>query len=83
MDEYEHYDYPCDGDLQEAVPGKFVVFKGPMDLDSTPMWSIVTTRAASESSALFLLGYADVLWDMDVVRLNNPAMMPRPSSRAA
>ena len=31
-DEYEHYDNPLNGDLHEVVPGKFIAFKGPVDL---------------------------------------------------
>ncbi len=32
VDEYEHYDDPVNGDLHEVVPGKFLAFKGPVDL---------------------------------------------------
>ena len=32
VDEYENYDSPLNGDLHEVVPGKFVTFKGPVDL---------------------------------------------------
>ena len=32
VDEYEHYDNPINGDLHEVVPGKFIAFKGPVDL---------------------------------------------------
>jgi cell division cycle 14 len=30
--EYRHYDDPCNGDFHEVVPGKFIAFKGPVDL---------------------------------------------------
>ena len=32
VDEYEHYDDPINGDVHEVVPGKFLAFKGPVDL---------------------------------------------------
>jgi cell division cycle 14 len=32
VDEYEHYDNPINGDMHEVVPGKFLAFKGPVDL---------------------------------------------------
>jgi cell division cycle 14 len=31
--EYRHYDSPCNGDFHEVVPGTFIAFKGPRDLD--------------------------------------------------
>ncbi len=31
--EYRHYDSPCNGDFHEVVPGTFIAFKGPKDLD--------------------------------------------------
>jgi cell division cycle 14 len=33
IEEYEHYDEPLNGDLHEVIPGKFVAFKGPKDLE--------------------------------------------------
>jgi cell division cycle 14 len=33
VEEYEHYDQPLNGDLDEVIPGKFVAFKGPKDLE--------------------------------------------------
>ena len=32
IDEYEHYDNPANGDLQEVVPGKLVALRDPVDL---------------------------------------------------
>ena len=32
VDEYAHHDDPLNGDLHEVVPGKFIAFKGPVDL---------------------------------------------------
>jgi cell division cycle 14 len=32
IDEYRHYDSPCNGDFHEVVPGKFIAFKGPKAL---------------------------------------------------
>ena len=32
VDEYKHYDDPLNGDLHVVVPGKFIAFKGPVDL---------------------------------------------------
>jgi cell division cycle 14 len=31
--EYRHYDSPCNGDFHEVVPGTFIAFKGPRDLN--------------------------------------------------
>ena len=31
-EEYDHYDSPLNGDLHIVVPGKFVAFRGPVDL---------------------------------------------------
>ena len=31
-DEYDHYDQPFNGDLHTVVPGKFVAFRGPIEL---------------------------------------------------
>ncbi len=30
--EYDHYDLPFNGDLHTVVPGKFVAFRGPIEL---------------------------------------------------
>ena len=32
MDEYTHYDDPLNSNLHEVVPGKFIAFKGAVDL---------------------------------------------------
>lgn len=32
IQEYENYDEPLNGDLHEVVPGKFIAFKGPVEL---------------------------------------------------
>ena len=33
IDEYRHYDNPCNGDLHMVVPGRFLAFAGPIDLE--------------------------------------------------
>ena len=32
IDEYDHYDCPLNGDMHEVVPGRFIAFRGPVDL---------------------------------------------------
>ena len=34
VDQYEHYDDPLNGDLHIVVPGKFLAFKGPKNLQN-------------------------------------------------
>ena len=34
IDQYEHYDDPLNGDLHIVVPGKFLAFKGPKNLQN-------------------------------------------------
>jgi hypothetical protein len=33
IDEYRHYDNPCNGDMHMVVPGQFLAFAGPIDLE--------------------------------------------------
>jgi cell division cycle 14 len=70
VDEYEHYDNPLNGDLHEVVPGKFIAFKGPIDLGGSLYQD--RDQGFRDFSPDF---YADVFQDLavtDVVRLNEP-----------
>ena len=67
--EYRHYDDPCNGDFHEVVPGKFIAFKGPVDLDGAAF------RDDTGGLRAFSPGhYADIFADdfgvAAVVRLN-------------
>ena len=68
--QYRHYEDPANGDLQEVVPGKFVAFKGPVDLGGL--------EYLDTASGLRLFSpayYADALRDLGVrtiIRLNEP-----------
>ena len=68
--EYRHYDDPCNGDFHEVVPGKFIAFKGPVDLGGA------THRDDGASGARLLspAAYADIFAEdfrvTAVVRLN-------------
>ena len=71
MDEYTHYDDPLNGDLHEVVPGKFIAFKGPVDLGGQAKYQD-DAHGFREFSPEF---YADVFKDYgvtDVVRLCEP-----------
>ena len=70
IDQYRHYEDPGNGDLQEVVPGKFVAFKGPVELGRREYCD--TTSGERLFSPLY---YADIFRDMGVstvVRLNEP-----------
>ena len=67
---YQHYDDPGNGDLQEVVPGKFVAFKGPVDLRGREFLD-----KASGARLFSPSYYAEVFREMGVstvVRLNEP-----------
>ena len=71
VDEYGHYDDPLNGDLHEVVPGKFIAFKGPVDLGDEGMYKD-DERGFRSFSPRF---YAGVLQDCGVttvVRLCEP-----------
>ena len=38
VDEYAHYDDPLNGDLHEVVPGKFIAFRGPLDIGGQALY---------------------------------------------
>jgi cell division cycle 14 len=70
MNEYLHYDDPCNGDLHEVVPRKFVAFKGPQDLGDC-----VFRDGANGIRAFSPSYYADIFREMrvrTVVRLCEP-----------
>ena len=68
--EYEHYDDPLNGDLHEVVPGKFVAFKGPKDLDGKEFHD--DHRGYRHFSPLYYVDIFHELGVTDVVRLNEP-----------
>jgi cell division cycle 14 len=70
VDEYEHYDDPLNGDMHEVVPGKFIAFKGPVDLGDA-LYHDDERGYRSFSPDL----YASIFQDFGVtavVRLNEP-----------
>ena len=70
VDEYEHYDDPLNGDMHEVVPGKFIAFKGPVDLGDALYHD--DERGYRSFSPDF---YASIFQDFGVtavVRLNEP-----------
>ena len=70
MDQYRYYDDPNNGDLHEVVPGRFVAFKGPVDLGGRDFVDMDNgARAFSPRH------YASILRELGVstvVRLNEP-----------
>ena len=68
--QYRHFEDPANGDLQEVVPGKFIAFKGPVDIGSQKY------RDSEDGIRLFSPSYyADIFRDMGVstiIRLNEP-----------
>ena len=70
VDEYEHYDDPLNGDMHEVVPGKFIAFKGPVDVGDALYHD--DERGYRSFSPDF---YASIFQDFGVtavVRLNEP-----------
>ena len=68
VDEYRHYDSPVNGNLHEVVPGKFIAFQGPRDLDGDSY-----RDSPNGARAFSPAHYAPILSDMGVetiVRLN-------------
>ena len=69
IDEYRHYDSPCNGDFHMVVPGKFIAFKGPKDLGDAFYEDEGVGRRTFSPAA-----YADIFADefkvAAVVRLN-------------
>ena len=67
---YRHYDEPSHGDLHEVVPGKFIAFKGPVDLGGRDFQDQANgVRVFSPSY------YIDIFREMGVstiIRLNEP-----------
>ena len=70
IQQHRHYDDPANGDLQEVVPGKFIAFKGPVDIGDREY------RDTANGIRLFSPSYyADIFHDMGVstiIRLNEP-----------
>ena len=69
-EEYEHYDDPLNGDLHEVVPGKFIAFKGPVDLDKAPYKD--DERGFRSFSPDFYAGIFQDFGVAAVIRLNEP-----------
>ena len=70
MQMYQHYDNTNNGDLHEVVPGKFVAFRGPVDVGGREYLDMPNGLRLFSPSY-----YADVLRDMGVstiIRLNEP-----------
>ena len=70
MEEYSHYDEPCNADLHQVVPGKLVAFRGPHDLAGGALYADDTARGSRRFSPAY---YAELLRDLgvsDVVQLN-------------
>ena len=67
---YRHYDEPVHGDLHEVIPGKFIAFKGPVDLGGRDF------RDSANGVRVFSPSfYSDIFRDMGVstiIRLNEP-----------
>ena len=67
--EYAHFDDPLNADLHVVVPGKFVAFRGPVDLGPREYCDEAGYRRFSPAY------YVDIFRDLgvtDVVRLNEP-----------
>ena len=70
VDEYAHYDDPINGDLHEVVPGKFIAFQGPVDLDGDLYRD--DERGFRRFSPDFYAGVFKDYGVTAVVRLNEP-----------
>ena len=70
IDEYVHNDDPLNGDLHEVVPGKFVAFKGPVDLGGDLYRD--DKRGLRSFSPEFYAGVFKDYGVTAVVRLNEP-----------
>jgi cell division cycle 14 len=71
VDEYDHYDDPCNADLHVVVPDKFIAMKGPKAMPRGMEWRD-NAHNCREFSPEYL---SDILDDFDVqlvVRLNSP-----------
>ena len=69
IEEYAHYDNPCNADLHQLVPGRLIAFRGPHDLGG----ALYADDAASGIRRFSPAFYADVLSELgvsDVVQLN-------------
>ena len=69
-EEYEHYDDPLNGDLHEVVPGRFIAFKGPVDLGGAEFRD--DARGFRSFSPDFYAGVFQDFGVAAVVRLNVP-----------
>ena len=70
MKQYAYFDDPNNGDLQEVVPGKFIAFKGPLDIGAFDY-----RDSASGLRTFSPAYYADIFRDLGVstvIRLNEP-----------
>ena len=70
VDEYAHYDDPLNGDMHEVVPGKFIAFKGPVDLGGSEYQD--DERGFRSFSPGFYAGVFKDYGVTAVVRLNEP-----------
>ena len=71
LDEYLQYDEPLNGDLHEVLPGKFVAFKGPKDLDGAE-YRDNTIRGTRTFSPAYYIDIFRAMGVSTVVRLNEP-----------
>ena len=69
IEEYRHYDSPCNGDFHEVVPGKFIAFKGPTDLGGAEFQDD-ERGGRTFSPAAYAAIFADDFRVKAVVRLN-------------
>ena len=76
LEEYLHYGDPCNADLHEIIPGKFVAMQGPKSMAAGTLWRNVGTGDGRFSHREFSPAhYVDILRQLDVqavVRLNVP-----------
>ena len=72
MDEYTHYDNPLNADLHEVVPGKFVAFKGPIDLPGEQEFLDDEAQGARCFSPSYYVNVFLELGVTTVIRLNEP-----------
>jgi cell division cycle 14 len=88
MDEYEHFESPAHGDMVEVVPGKFVAFKGPIDLNqdarkkSEDRKKLRDRKGIREFDPTFYVDIFRTLNVTAVVRLNSPCYDPAPFCEA-
>ena len=69
---YRGYASPANGDMHQVVPGKFIAFKGPIDLGPSPRQYRDTSSGERIFSPCYYVDVFAEIGVIDVIRLNEP-----------